>query len=305
GPGPADRLRDRRGRNPRDAGRVGDDHHPAARRLTALHRAGLRDRLLVRAQRGTGGREPDLPAAVLRLRALRPAQPAPGFRPEARALPAELQLRAARLERARRRTRVARRELAVARGLLGALPRARREILSSRGAREVRVARRAPPLIRAPASPAQRIAAMSARCDRWGVSGVAAPLPPDVQLMLVDLALAPGPVGLAELELLELAGGRAGERVAQLDRRRALVVRHARATERDQVRRARLGARAEHDQRLDGLAPLLVGDADHGGLGDGGVLVEAVLDLDRRDVLAAGDDHVLLPVGDHHVGVLG
>src|SRR5439155_1236740 len=70
---------------------------------------------------------------------------------------------------------------------------------------------------------------------------------------LVHLPLAPGPVRLAELELLELAGGCAGERVAQLDRRRALVVRHARATERDQVGRTRLRARPQHHQRLDGL----------------------------------------------------
>jgi hypothetical protein len=34
------------------------------------------------------------------------------------------------------------------------------------------------------------------------------------------------------------------------------------------------------------------------------VLEEAVLDLDRRDVLAAGDDDVLLAVADDDVGVL-
>src|SRR5437879_9206934 len=44
---------------------------------------------------------------------------------------------------------------------------------------------------------------------------------------LVDLALAAGPEGLAQLELLELAGGRAGQGLAELDRRRALVLRHA------------------------------------------------------------------------------
>ena len=57
-------------------------------------------------------------------------------------------------------------------------------------------------------------------------------------------------------------------------------------------------APGEHDERLDGLAPLLVGHADDGRLGDGRVLEQAVLDLDRRDVLAARDDHVLLAVGD-------
>ena len=62
-----------------------------------------------------------------------------------------------------------------------------------------------------------------------------------------------------------------------------------------------VAAGAQHDERLDRLAPLLVGHADDRGLGDGRVLEEAVLDLDRADVLAAGDDHVLLAVGDHDV----
>src|SRR5207245_5427147 len=100
---------------------------------------------------------------------LRPTQPAPGVHPDARALSAELPLRTARVERARRRTRVARRELAVARGLLGDLPGPRREILSPRGAREVRVSSR----------------------SAFEVSGGPQSKP------LVDLALAPGPVGLA------------------------------------------------------------------------------------------------------------
>ena len=58
---------------------------------------------------------------------------------------------------------------------------------------------------------------------------------------------------------------------------------------------------AQHDERLDRLAPLLVGHADHRDLGHRGVLEQAVLDLDRRHVLAAGDDDVLLPVGDRDV----
>ena len=58
------------------------------------------------------------------------------------------------------------------------------------------------------------------------------------------------------------------------------------------------------DERRDELAPLLVGDADHGDLGDVGVLEDGVLDLDRRDVLAAGDDDVLLAVRDRDVAEL-
>src|SRR5258705_9080338 len=105
---------------------------------------------------------------------------------------------------------------------------------------------------------------------------------------------AAGPVGLAQLELLELAGRRAVERLAQLDRRRALVVRHAAAAMLDQLALGGGGARAQDDERLDGLAPLLVRHADHRDLGHGGMLEKAVRDLDRRDVLPDGDDHVHL-----------
>ena len=58
------------------------------------------------------------------------------------------------------------------------------------------------------------------------------------------------------------------------------------------------GARRRDDDGVHPLAPLLVGHADHRGRGDGRVLGEHVLHLDRVHVLAAGDDHVLDPVGD-------
>src|SRR5258708_5751301 len=60
-------------------------------------------------------------------------------------------------------------------------------------------------------------------------------------------------------------------------------------------------ALSENDQRLDRLAPSIVGHPDDGRLGHRRVLVKAVLHLDRADVLAAGDDDVLLPVGYHQV----
>ena len=62
---------------------------------------------------------------------------------------------------------------------------------------------------------------------------------------------------------------------------------------------------AQHDEGLDGLAPLLVGHADHRDLGHRGMLEQAVLHLDGRHVLAARDDDVLLAVGDGDVGALG
>src|ERR1035441_4897628 len=60
-------------------------------------------------------------------------------------------------------------------------------------------------------------------------------------------------------------------------------------------------ARPEHHRRLDRLAPPRVGYADHRDLRHGRVLVQAVLYLDRADVLAAGDDHVLLAVRDDQI----
>jgi hypothetical protein len=48
-----------------------------------------------------------------------------------------------------------------------------------------------------------------------------------------------------------------------------------------------------HDEGHHPLAPLLVGLADHRHVLHGGVTGEHVLDLDRMDVLAATDDHVV------------
>ena len=58
------------------------------------------------------------------------------------------------------------------------------------------------------------------------------------------------------------------------------------------------------DRGADLLAEGLVRDADDGGLGDGGVLVEHLLDLARVDVQPAADDQVLLAVDDEEVAVL-
>ena len=68
----------------------------------------------------------------------------------------------------------------------------------------------------------------------------------------------------------------------------------------------------EHDEGLRGLPPPLVRQAHDRGLLDRRVTQQRALDLDRRDVLAAADDHVLDPVADldvavrvHHGGVAG
>lgn len=64
------------------------------------------------------------------------------------------------------------------------------------------------------------------------------------------------------------------------------------------------GVGAGDDDGGDGLDPLVVGEADDGGLGDGGVGVEGVLDLAGGDEDSAGVDDVLEPVDDGEVALL-
>ena len=82
--------------------------------------------------------------------------------------------------------------------------------------------------------------------------------------------------------------------------RRAL----ARLHQRDQLVRVRPGAFARDDDGGDRLAPFVVGHADHGDHRDIGMLRQHVLDLARKNVEAAGDDHVLLAVEDEQVAAL-
>ena len=64
-----------------------------------------------------------------------------------------------------------------------------------------------------------------------------------------------------------------------------------------------LRAGTRHDHRGDALAPLDVRQADHRDLFHGAVRIEHRLDLGRRDVLAAADDHVVLASGEEDVAV--
>ena len=63
-------------------------------------------------------------------------------------------------------------------------------------------------------------------------------------------------------------------------------------------------ARLEHEEGLQALAELLVVDADDGDLADGGVLLEELLDLPREDVLATGDDHLVVATVDEQQAVV-
>src|SRR5205085_2300701 len=119
-----------------------------------------------------------------------------------------------------------------------------------------------------------------------------------------DRARAVLPVLIAQDALQQFPGVCARELGAQLVRAWALVVREAGLGERAQLvgidRLPRLGL---HD-RMHALAPLLVGDPEHGNVEHLWMRVEHGLDLRGVDVDAAGDDHVLLAVADVHVALV-
>ena len=104
--------------------------------------------------------------------------------------------------------------------------------------------------------------------------------------------------------LVDLAGADLGELVEDHDGLRRLEGGQPLADPRDQLvlgRPRRPGTRLTNARGH--LAPALVGDADHGGLAHGGVELERLLHLHRRDVLAAGHDEVLGAVDDGEVAV--
>src|SRR5437763_924006 len=109
---------------------------------------------------------------------------------------------------------------------------------------------------------------------------------------------------LAQFELLDLAGRGARDRVAELHALGDLEAGELPAAVGDDLLPGDLLVGRRDDQRGHHLAPLLVRHPDHRDLGHRGVAEHRVLDLDRRDVLAAGDDHVLLAVADRQVAAL-
>src|SRR4051794_34187038 len=81
--------------------------------------------------------------------------------------------------------------------------------------------------------------------------------------LLVHATSVTSPVRLAEPELLHLAGCRAGDGVAELHCCGGLEPGQALFAVGDDVLRADLGAGCSDDECLDGLAPPLIGHADH------------------------------------------
>src|ERR671914_2657675 len=114
--------------------------------------------------------------------------------------------------------------------------------------------------------------------------------------------LLPGPLLVAQDELLDLAGRGLGQ-VAELDGGGGLEAGDVLFAEVYDLLLARLPALLQDNERLGALAPLLVGHRDNSGLHHRRVLGDGLLDLDGRDVLAAGDDDVLVAVPDLYVPV--
>src|SRR6266487_955871 len=108
-----------------------------------------------------------------------------------------------------------------------------------------------------------------------------------------------------DVPLLDLAGRALGQRIHDPDVARVLVRRDLGLDVVAQFLGGDDGPRLEGHRRPDLLAEGRMRQADHGGFGDRGVLVEHLLDLPRVDVVAAADDQVLLPVHDVEVAVFG
>eukprot|EP01136_Pigoraptor_vietnamica_P000419 Opistho-1_new@25714 len=110
---------------------------------------------------------------------------------------------------------------------------------------------------------------------------------------------------VAQLEFLDLSGGRGRHRLAHHEALRDVLQRHLLGLEEGNDRRqVELPPRLGHHHRAGALAQALVGVGDHGGHGHVGVAVQQRLDLDHGNVLAAANDHVLGAPGDAHVAAL-
>src|SRR5256885_2071996 len=112
-----------------------------------------------------------------------------------------------------------------------------------------------------------------------------------------DGALAPFPVGVAELALVQLAVRVAWHLDDEVDRPRCLELRELVAAEREDLV-GELGAGVDtgrrFDDRLDLLAPVLVRDAERGGVADLGMGQEHALDLGSGNYWPRPDGHVRL-----------
>src|SRR5436190_7184817 len=102
------------------------------------------------------------------------------------------------------------------------------------------------------------------------------------------------------------SGRRAWELVDELDPSRLLVRREPVAAVRPQDLDIDLAgaARPSHHDGAHDLAPLHIGDADDGDFEDRRVVPQRILDLERRDRLAAGTEHIARATDDGEVALV-
>src|SRR2546425_5892117 len=105
------------------------------------------------------------------------------------------------------------------------------------------------------------------------------------------------PFALSKDILLNLAG-RGLRQVLEFDCRWTLEVSHPRPAVLDDLFRGGLSARFCSHESLWHFPPLLIGNRDHRALKHGRVGRDGLFDFDRADVLAAGDNDVLLPIAE-------
>ena len=113
-----------------------------------------------------------------------------------------------------------------------------------------------------------------------------------------------GDSGLAEAVLLNLLVRRLRQRVDELDVARDHEVRHAPLAPGDERLRSQRLSRAQHDDDLHLVLAELGRHPDGSGLEHRRMVVHDLLDLVRRDVLAAPPHRVLLAVDEVQIAVL-
>src|SRR5262245_13951485 len=112
---------------------------------------------------------------------------------------------------------------------------------------------------------------------------------------LVNAFLVPLPFFLTEFESFNLTGRGFGK-VAKLHGFGTLKVRHVLTAEGDDVLGIGLHAWLGDDKGFRHLSPAFVRDGDHGDFLHGGMPVNGVLYLDRRNVLAAANNNILFAI---------
>src|SRR5262252_9586680 len=138
-----------------------------------------------------------------------------------------------------------------------------------------------------------RVAASRARVGRWRPGPAAARATGASPLRLAQLALT---LALAKHAPLNLARGGHRQGIDEFDFLRVLVRRQELAHVELDVflqRRGRPVPGGENDERLDDVAARFIGARHDGGVGDRGMLDEAVLDLARPDAIAGRLEHVV------------